>query len=147
MPICTFFGHRDCPDIIEPILREVIISLIRNYNVNKFYVGNQGSFDYKVKHILRDLAKEYPYIDYSIVLAYIPIKQIENSAISEFNTILPEGIENVPLRFAISWRNKWMLKQSEYVVTYVTRSFGGAAIFAEMAKKQKKNIINIADRM
>jgi len=121
--------------------------LIINYNVDMFYVGNQGAFDYKVKHIIYDLIKEFPNIDYLIVLAYIPIKRIENLAIGEFNTILPEGIENVPPRFAISWRNKWMLKQSDYVVTYITHSFGGAAFFAEMAKKQKKNIINIAERM
>ena len=30
------------------------------------------------------------------------------------NTLLPEGIENVPPRFAISWRNKWMLERSDY---------------------------------
>lgn len=59
------------------------------------------------------------------------------------DTIFPEGIETVPKRFAISWRNRWMLKQADYVVTYVTHSWGGAAQFAEMAKRQHKKIVNV----
>jgi len=58
--------------------------------------------------------------------------------------MLPEGIETVHPRFAISWRNKWMIEQSDYVVTYITHSWGGAAQFAEKAKRQKKGIINLA---
>lgn len=57
--------------------------------------------------------------------------------------MLPEGIETVHPRFAISWRNKWMIKQSDYVVTYVTHSWGGAAQFAELAEKQKKIIVSL----
>jgi hypothetical protein len=33
-----------------------------------------------------------------------------------------------------------MLKQSDYVVTYITHSYGGAAQYAEKAKRQKKMI-------
>ena len=57
--------------------------------------------------------------------------------------MLPEGIEEVHPRFAISWRNKWMLRQSDYVVTYVTHSWGGAAQFAEMAARQGKKVIHL----
>ena len=59
-------------------------------------------------------------------------------------TMLPKGIETVHPRFATSWRNKWMIKQSDYVVTYVTHPWGGAAQFAEMAKKQKKIIVSLS---
>ena len=59
------------------------------------------------------------------------------------DTMLPEGTETVHPRFAISWRNKWMIKQSDYVVTYITHSWGGAVQFAEMAERQKKTVINL----
>ena len=58
-------------------------------------------------------------------------------------TILPEGIENVPKRFAISWRNKWMINQSDYVVTYVTRTVGGAAQFKHFAEQKNKIIVSV----
>ena len=34
--------------------------------------------------------------------------------------------------------------QSDYVVTYVTHSWGGAAQFAELAEKQKKIIVSLS---
>ena len=37
-----------------------------------------------------------------------------------------------------------MIKQSDYVVTYITHSWGGAAQFAEMVKKQKKIVISLS---
>jgi hypothetical protein len=37
-----------------------------------------------------------------------------------------------------------MLKQSNYVVTYVTHSWGGAAQYAKKAKAQRKNIVDLA---
>ena len=129
MPACTFFGHRDCPDTIKPRLREVLIDLIENRNVDMFYVGNQGRFDVIVRSVLRDLQHKYPQINYAVALAYMPGKQTEYDDYSD--TMLPEGIESVHPRYAISWRNNWMLKQSDYVVTYITHPWGGAAQFAD----------------
>jgi hypothetical protein len=59
------------------------------------------------------------------------------------DTMLPEGIESVHPRYAISWRNNWMLQHSEYVVAYVTHSWGGAAQYAKRAKTSKKRVINL----
>ena len=141
MPACTFFGHRDCPDTIKPRLREVLIDLIENRSVDMFYVGNQGHFDAIVRSELRDLQREYPQIGYAVVLAYMPGKQTEYEDYSD--TMLPEGIESVHPRYAISWRNNWMLKQSDYVVTYVTHSWGGAYQYRQKALRQSKKVVNL----
>ena len=74
----------------------------------------------------------------------MPSKKTEYDDYSD--TMLPEGIESVHPHYAISWRNNWMLKQSDYVVTYITHSWGGAAQYVEKAKKQKKNVINLDNR-
>lgn len=139
MVACTFFGHRECPDTVRDNLQEVIKELITDYGVEMFYVGNQGRFDAIVRGVLRELKEEYPRIDYAVVLAYMPCKQHED----DLDTMLPEGIEFVHPRYAISWRNSWMLQQSDYVVTYITHSWGGAAKFADKARKQGKRVINI----
>lgn len=144
MSVCTFFGHRDCPESIKPKLREVLIDLIENHAVDMFYVGRQGAFDAIVRSVLKEFVLVYPHINYAVVLDRIPQNRdgTDNCACS--NTVLPEGIEAVYPRFAISWRNKWMIKQSDYVVTYITHSWGGAAQFAEIAAHQKKTLINLA---
>ena len=141
MLACTFFGHSDCPETIRPNLQAVLIDLIVNQNIEMFYVGNQGQFDAIVRNVLRVLKMDYPSINYAVVLAYMPGKKSEYEDHSD--TMLPEGIEIVHPRYAISWRNNWMLRQSEYVVTYITRTWGGAAQYAAKAKRLKKNVINL----
>ena len=143
MPACTFFGHHDCPSTIKPKLREVLSDLIENHGVEMFYLGQQGAFDGIVRSVLKELVPVYPHINYAVVLERMPPKRDEFDTRDYSDTMLPEGIETVHPRFAISWRNKWMLKRSDYVVTYITHSWGGAAQFAEMAKLQKKNVINV----
>ena len=138
--VCTFFGHKDTPKEIEPTLRSTLIDLIENKKVNVFYVGNNGNFDTMVRHQLEDLSQTYP-IAYSVVLAYLPIEKNKYDNLT--NTIYPEGLETVPKRFAISWRNKWMIQQSDIVVTYVTHNFGGAVQFKEMAERQEKTMIEL----
>lgn len=142
MPTCTFFGHRDCPDAIKPKLKEVLVDLIINHGVDMFYVGNQGQFDAIVRSVLCELKEEYPQINCAVVLAYMPRKHNEFDDSS--NTMLPEGIEAVHPRYAISWRNNWMLQRSDYVVTYILHSWGGAAQYAATAKRQEK-IINVTE--
>ncbi len=143
MSACTFFGHRDCPNSIKSKLRKVLIDLIESHAVDMFYVGQQGSFDSMVRSVLKELVSLYPHINYAVVLERIPPKRDEFDIRDYSDTMLPEGIETVHPRFAISWRNKWMIKQSDYVVTYVTHSWGGAAQFAELAEKQKKIIVSL----
>ena len=137
----TFFGHKDTPKEIEPTLRTTLVDLIENHGATEFYVGNNGNFDTMVRRQLENLSQTYP-ITYNVVLAYLPTKKSEYDDYT--NTIIPEGIETVPKRFAISYRNKWMIQQSDMVVTYVTHSFGGAAQFKEIAVKQGKTVIELS---
>ncbi len=138
----TFFGHKDTPKEIEPTLRTTLVDLIENYNATVFYVGNNGSFDTMVRRQLEELSQTYP-ITYSVVLAYLPTNKSEYDDLT--NTILPEGIETVPKRFAISWRNKWMIQQADIVVTYVTHTYGGAWQFKTMAERQGKTVIELSE--
>lgn len=55
----------------------------------------------------------------AVVLERLPPERDEFDTHDYSDTMLPEGIETVHPRFAISWRNKWMIKQSDYVVTYI----------------------------
>ena len=108
MSACTFFGHRDCPSSIKPKLRKVLIDLIENHSVDMFYVGQQGSFDGIVRSVLKELVSVYPHIRYAVVMERLPPKRDEFDTRDYSDTMLPEGIEAVHPRFAISWRNKWI---------------------------------------
>ena len=136
---CTFFGHRDTPQTVKPVLQTVLQELIEQ-GVRQFYVGNQGNFDAMVTGVLKELEQSHG-IRFEIVLAYHPNKK---DPFYETHSILPEGIETVPPRFAIEYRNKWMIEHSDIVVSYVRRSFGGAAKFKALAIKKDKTIIELS---
>ncbi len=141
--VCTFFGHRNTPDSIRPILHNILVDLIENKGANTFYVGNQGGFDTMVRKELKKLTEIYPHIKYSVILAYIPGKRYEFDTEDYSDTIYPDGLENVPPRFAIDKRNCMMLEWSDIVVTYVCSCCGGAAKFKELAEKKGKQVVNL----
>lgn len=128
---------------VKPKLRAVLVELIERRGADTFYVGRQGGFDSMAMSVLRELAEIYPHISYAVVLERLPYKQ-ENSSLGFSLTMFPEGIEFAPPRFSISRRNEWMLTRSDFVVTYITHDWGGAARFAEKAMRQGKTVINLA---
>lgn len=140
--ICTFFGHSDTPLEAEPLLRKTLIWLIQEKDVKLFYVGNHGNFDKMVRKNLKELTFLYPHIRYAVVLAYLP----STSDCEDFSdTIYPDGMEHIPFKYAIIKRNEWMIEKSDYVITYVKRTRGGAARFKQIAERKNKYVINIAE--
>lgn len=142
MSICTFFGHSDCSNEIREELLKTINELIKEENVDKFYVGNNGFFDQLVISVLDEIKTENININFFVVLSQMP--SVKNHfIINHYDTILPDGIEYVYPKFAIIYRNKWMVKKSDFVITYINHPQGGAARFYEYAIKQGKNVINL----
>ena len=138
--VCTFFGHRDAPTEIRDKLQAVLVDLIENHGADTFYIGNNGNFDTMARCILAKLKPIYPHIEFTVVLSYLPTKKDYEF---EYETIYPEGLENTPPKFAISKRNEWLVYNSDTVITYVNRSWGGASQLKKLAEKKGKAVINI----
>ena len=132
MPACTFFGHSQCPDLRSE-LRDAVMRLAGD-GVDMFYVGDNGRFDAQARSVLSELG-----LRYGVVLAYLP----KGTGADFGDTMFPEGLELVHPRYAIERRNGWMLERSDYVVTYVHHSWGGAAKFAALAERQGKRMIRL----
>ncbi len=139
---CTFFGNKNITQNPKSLLYSILIDLIENKKVNMFYVGNQGAFDDMVINTLKNLKLHYTHIDYAIVLAYLPSKNIDCINHSS-NTIYPERLEYTPRKYAISKRNIWMIEQSDYVVTYVKNTTGNSNTFKNTALKKGKIVIEL----
>ena len=139
---CCFFGHRDTPSHIADQLLPLLRRLVEEKKIDRFLVGNEGVFDRMVASSLAEIKKEHPALGCYVVLAYMPKIQSEPLPLE---TIYPEGLESVPKRFAIDRRNRWMLKQSDVTVCYVRNSIGNAARYLEIAQKNGKTIVNLAD--
>lgn len=135
---CTFFGNADAPSEIKSKLKKTVIKLIEERGVNRFYVGNHGNFDRMVLSVLKELSEIFPQIDYCVVYAYLP-QDVDDTS----HTLFPEGIEIVPKRFAINFRNNWMIGHSDIAVTFVKNTFGNSAKFKISAEKKGREIIEL----
>ena len=113
--ICCFFGHRNVAEGVRESVRECLVRLVTKENATKFYVGTHGAFDRIVYGELKKLKREYPSIDYAVVLAYLPTGETEYDP---WETVYPEGLERVPKRAAIVARNHWMIRSSDCVVGF-----------------------------
>ena len=141
MAACTFFGHRDCPSSIRGVLTAEIERLIDEKGADTFYVGTHGNFDRMAYSVLAELRKRYQHIKVYRVLAYMPKQSEADSS----DSIVPEGIENAHPRYAIIHRNYWMIDHSDYVIAYVTHTFGGAYQALERAKRKKITVISVVE--
>ena len=62
-----------------------------------------------------------------------------------YDSVVYPPLEQVPLKFAISKRNEWMISQSDFVIAYVEHSFGGAYQGLHYARQKGKRIVNLAE--
>lgn len=141
--VVTFFGHKDTPSAVKPLLEQTVQRLIEENEGITFIVGTHGAFDLMAQSVLKQAARKYPQITCHIVLSYIPIdKDSEQYALP---TLVPVGIECVPKRFAISFGNNYTVNECDTVVCYITHDWGGAAQFVNKAEKKGKVIINLTE--
>ncbi|MCM1166823.1 MAG: hypothetical protein NC299_13165 [Lachnospiraceae bacterium] len=140
--VVSFFGHKDTPSTVKPFLEQTVQRLIEENEDITFLVGTHGAFDLMAQSVLKQALKRYPRIICYIVLAYVPVGDSSERYISP--TLVPEGIESVPKRFAITFRNNYMVKECDTVICYITHDWGGAWEFVHKARQKGKNIINLA---
>ncbi|MBQ8400999.1 MAG: hypothetical protein IJX14_03625 [Clostridia bacterium] len=138
--IVTFCGHSQLADkdIVRKHLTDEIYELLRT-GYRKFYLGGYGDFDNLAAAVLTELKDAYPDMERILILPYLD-KQVDTSLYT--GTLYPP-LENVPKRFAISRRNKWVVEQSSVIVAYVDHSWGGAVKTLEHAVKKGLRIINL----
>jgi uncharacterized phage-like protein YoqJ len=149
--IITFCGHKDISDR-QSILNKLIETLepyFKGQSPLTFYCGGYGGFDSVASESIDILKKKYTEIkaEKIFVTPYItPSYQERISDMKKFyDDVIYPPLENVPLRFAISRRNEWMVENSDIVIAYVNYSWGGAAKTLEFAKRKHKQIIHIFD--
>ena len=138
----TFFGHRNTPDSVQPILKKTLIQLIVNEDADTFYVGNEGSFDRMVYGTLKELRKIYPFIEYKVVLAYLTKRKSDYYTVEPADTLFPDELLKTPLKFAVSKRNEIMLKLADTVVMYACTA-GSTLNLKALAEDRGKRVIKL----
>lgn len=131
---------------IENHLSEVVRDLIINHDVNEFWLCEQGSFDCLSRLVMKELKKEFNWINLCILPAYYPSNaKLDWMYDNDYELLYPDEVAKAPPQISILRRNDYIAKNTDYIVCYVKRNSGGAYKAVEKARKRKKKIINLAE--
>lgn len=142
--IVTFCGHSTfSPKPTDEARMIKILEDISKETPITFYLGGYGDFDHFAKHCAENYKKIYPESKLIFVSPYLG-KWLDDRRdyIKQYDETVYPDIETVPLKFAISKRNEWMIRESDYVIAFVRVHFGGAYNSLLYADKHKKAYVN-----
>lgn len=148
--IVTFCGHADFlkSEKYEQILLNLLEKVVGDRPA-EMYLGGYGGFDDFAYDCCKKYKRTHPGISLVFVTPYLTeayqkdhLKNQEN----RFDYILYPEIENKPKKFAIVYRNKYMVEKADVVIAYVMHDFGGAYATYTYAKRKGKEIFNLAQR-
>ena len=148
--ILTFCGHADFQEAAEYKLN-VLNFLEKTIGDKKaeLYIGGYGKFDefayncanlYKSTHENTSIVFVTPYITPEYQKKHIESKR------EKYDAIIYPPIEDKPKKFAILYRNRYMIEKSDYVIAYIDRTFGGAYQTYKYAKRKGKMIFNLTEK-
>ena len=146
---CFFIGHREADERLLPRLELTIERLIAEENVRYFYVGGYGGFDRIAATAVKRAKQKYPDITLMLVLPYHPAKRAVPTPDGFDGTYHPEGLENIPRRYAIVRTNQIMVDTCDWLVCYVRHGASNSRNLLEYAQRQRAKgliqIINIGE--
>ena len=140
--IITFCGHSDFVGNkeYEKKILDYLSAKIGDTPTD-FYLGGYGSFDTFAYACTKKYKTTHPNTKLIFVTPYITPEYLRNHLEyykSQYDEIIYPEIENVPPKFAIDRRNRWMIEKSDCVIAYVDHSWGGAYQTYNYAKKKRK---------
>ena len=139
---CFFIGNRHTPNSVKEQLAEVVEKHITEYGVTTFTVGHYGNFDSMVIGVLREVKKRYTDIELYLLSPYALTQKTEVP--NGFDgTLYPDGLERVPLKVAIPQANRYMVQNSDYLISYC-HHIGNTRNIVEYAQRlEKKGLIKV----
>ncbi len=138
---CFFIGSRYASSSIEEQLMEAVEKHITEYGVTTFTVGHYGLFDSLVIRVLRGAKKCHKDIKLYLLAPYA-LNQNREAPEGFDGTFYPEGLEKVPMRYAIVQANRYMVQHSDYLIAYP--GMGNSRKIVEYAQgREKKGLIKV----
>lgn len=145
MKTCCGFGHRIVFESISGKLDKAIEGAV-SQGCEIFYTGAMGEFDSLFSSAVRKAKKSHPHIKLTCVKPYftndINADRDYYDAMYD-DVIIPPELIGVHYKAAIKARNRWMIDNSDVILIYTVRNYGGACEAKRYAQHENKAIIII----
>ena len=145
--IITFCGHSTFTP--TPEYEQKLLSLLHELVVDGntvFFLGEYGAFDAFAYECCKKFKATHPNVKLIFVTPYISPeyqKNYLNHQEKRYDHIIYPPLENVPPKFAISRRNKWMVQKADLVIAYIRHDWGGAYKTYQHARRLGKKICDL----
>lgn len=126
----SFIGHREVDDFffVEEQVYSVVRELLSTKEYVEFFIGRNGEFDTLVASIIKRVKREMGEYNSSLILVLpYPVADIEAYENYYDEVEYPRELHDVHFKSAITKRNEWLVENSDMLVAYVIRDYGGAA--------------------
>ncbi len=151
MKYCTFAGHREVysSEIADKIDSEIDKILMKD-NAFVFYCGGMGEFDSMCASAVRKAKRLNRDKDIRLILVCAYMSDSLNKYKEYYETdyddiIIPEELLEVHYKSAITKRNRWMIDNSDYLIAYVRKNYGGAYNTLKYAQcRNETTVINLS---
>ena len=145
MRACCGFGHRNVFENISSKLDNAVEEAIAQ-GCEIFYTGAMGDFDSLFSSAVRSAKKVYPHIKLIGVKPYLTndINTDKDYYTALYDDIIiPDELAGIHPKAAIKARNRWIIDNSDIVLIYTVRNFGGAYEAKRYAERNGKRLIKI----
>lgn len=142
MKACCGFGHRNVFENISSKIDNTVEEAI-SQGCEIFYTGAMGEFDSLFSSAVRSAKKDYPHIKLICVKPYFTNDINTNGeyyASLYDDIIIPDELADVHPKAAIKARNRWIIDNSDIVLIYTLRNYGGAYEAKKYAERSRKII-------
>ena len=148
----SFFGHRlvERASEIEVRLEKLLHDLITQKEYVEFLIGRDGEFDLLAASSIRRAVKQYGCGNTTLILVlpYMKAEYRDNelSYLDYYDEVeICSESSDAHYKSAIQLRNRSMVDRSDLVVCCIQHKSGGAYRTMQYAKKQGKQVRNLAD--
>ena len=145
-------GHRTPPNL-KARIREEVINLIENEDVDTFLVGEKGGYEIDAYDVVLKVQQEYPHIRIYLVISQMTdlhemgvrdgAQVIERRGFDDF--ILPPKCELGYKRLCLVYRNRYIIENTNFIIAYNKRE-GKAYEFCKAAKGKGVKVIELAEK-
>jgi hypothetical protein len=143
----ALFGHRITTDFkrIEENLTPIIKDLIEKKPYVIFLIGRNGEFDEYAASLIKIAQRDFCMDDSDLTLI-LPYEVADMEYYEKYydDIIIPECLEGVHPKSAISKRNRWMVEKADLLIVYTEKKQGGAYTAMRYAEKLHIPVINLA---
>lgn len=113
---CFLIGTRMVPAGIRPHLEQAIRQHITEYGVTEFVVSGNGEFDQMAASVLAEVKADFPGLTLTLLLPYHPSVRKMELPEGFDGSWYPDGMEGIPLRFAISRASRLAIGSAGYLI-------------------------------